>query len=251
MATVEQVRNIAVEDVLDAEIDLAWFLNELQRLFERKLTKRVYEALRLDPTSRQLYRTLARLEDLLQEDDFVAAFDVEELFRAQMERAYTTFGELTGRERTLSRESLKNFDVLRQDAEGRLYGVLVGIIEQVRTEVVQQSLAGGEAGGSIDFAGAVEGRSERAFARTRVEMQKTLQGYYQLLLNEQAVKAGISRFLYVGPRDYRNRPFCTERIGNIYSRDEILAMENDHGLPVILFCGGWGCRHVWAPVNEA
>jgi len=41
------------------------------------------------------------------------------------------------------------------------------------------------------------------------------------------------------------RPFCRERVGKVYSIEEIRAMDNGQGLAVEYFCGGWNCRHRW------
>lgn len=66
---------------------------------------------------------------------------------------------------------------------------------------------------------------------------------------ETARSAGIKYFRYVGPTT-NLRQFCAERIGKIYSLDEILAMDNRQGLPPLYFCGGWNCRHRWVAVDE-
>ena len=60
--------------------------------------------------------------------------------------------------------------------------------------------------------------------------------------------AGAERFRYFGPKDSVNRAFCRERIGKVYSRQDIEAMDNGHGLDVRLHCGGWRCRHHWRAV---
>jgi len=44
------------------------------------------------------------------------------------------------------------------------------------------------------------------------------------------------------------RPFCRERVGKVYSIEEIRAMDNGQGLAVEYFCGGWNCRHRWVAV---
>jgi hypothetical protein len=59
--------------------------------------------------------------------------------------------------------------------------------------------------------------------------------------------AGIEHFRYSGPSS-NSRPFCVERVGKLYSRSEIEAMNNGQGLPVMYFGGGYNCRHRWTPV---
>lgn len=54
--------------------------------------------------------------------------------------------------------------------------------------------------------------------------------------------------LYVGPKDSKNRPFCAERVGNVYTMEEALSWDNGQGLPAVIYCGGYGCRHFLQPV---
>jgi len=56
---------------------------------------------------------------------------------------------------------------------------------------------------------------------------------------------GLERFIYLGPSDTRNRPFCRAKVGKVFSRQEINALDNGQGLDVMTRCGGWGCRHHW------
>lgn len=58
------------------------------------------------------------------------------------------------------------------------------------------------------------------------------------------------RFLYFGPEDSRNRPFCAAHVGKTYTVKEIRVMDNGQGLPVATSCGGYRCRHNWIPQLE-
>ena len=60
-----------------------------------------------------------------------------------------------------------------------------------------------------------------------------------------AEEAGITTFLYSGPLGPKTREFCREHVGNTYTIDEILQMDNGQGLPVRDYCGGYNCRHMW------
>ncbi len=60
--------------------------------------------------------------------------------------------------------------------------------------------------------------------------------------------AGVTRLIYTGPKDIKNRPFCQTHIGKSYTRDEIAKLDNGTKLmPVSRFGGGWNCRHIWMP----
>lgn len=60
---------------------------------------------------------------------------------------------------------------------------------------------------------------------------------------------GAKNVLYAGPRDARNRPFCAERVNNIYPVEVVYTWDNGQGIPAHLYCGGYGCRHVLIPIG--
>lgn len=61
--------------------------------------------------------------------------------------------------------------------------------------------------------------------------------------------AGVKTYHYEGPDDLITRPFCREQLdrGGSYTLEEIRAMDNGQGLPVLESGGGWNCRHMWIP----
>ena len=52
-------------------------------------------------------------------------------------------------------------------------------------------------------------------------------------------------YVYVGPRDGKNRPFCKTWVGKAVTQPS--GMDNGQGLDVADYCGGYNCRHSWAP----
>ncbi len=63
---------------------------------------------------------------------------------------------------------------------------------------------------------------------------------------ELARSSGIDTFEYAGPP--AQRIFCSNHLGQQYTRAEIEQMDNGQGLPVMTSCGGYNCRHSWLPV---
>lgn len=56
-------------------------------------------------------------------------------------------------------------------------------------------------------------------------------------------------FWYVGPVDLKTRAWCLERVGKVYTRDVIEAMDN-HQLPnPFITGGGYSCRHSFLAVQ--
>jgi len=44
------------------------------------------------------------------------------------------------------------------------------------------------------------------------------------------------------------REFCAAHIDKVYSLGEVENMQNNFGQPALVYCGGYNCRHRWAPV---
>lgn len=54
-------------------------------------------------------------------------------------------------------------------------------------------------------------------------------------------------YVYVGPRDAKNRPFCRTWVGKAVT--DPARLDNGQGLPADDYCGGYNCRHSWAPTT--
>jgi hypothetical protein len=54
-------------------------------------------------------------------------------------------------------------------------------------------------------------------------------------------------YVYVGPKDDKNRPFCRAWVGKAVT--DPARLDNGQRLPVDDFAGGYNCRHSWAPTS--
>lgn len=57
-------------------------------------------------------------------------------------------------------------------------------------------------------------------------------------------------FLFAGPADKKNRDFCHDRVGKVFTRAEIDQMDNGQIDNVFLTGGGYNCRHVFMEVSK-
>jgi hypothetical protein len=57
-------------------------------------------------------------------------------------------------------------------------------------------------------------------------------------------------YLYVGPSDNDTRPFCAERVGEVFTRRAIDQMDNGQLPNAFLTGGGYNCRHTWIAVES-
>ncbi len=60
---------------------------------------------------------------------------------------------------------------------------------------------------------------------------------------QYATAAGLTHFKYDGIVDSTTRPFCRQRVGKIYTIEELDAMENGQLNPVSVYLGGYRCKH--------
>lgn len=71
----------------------------------------------------------------------------------------------------------------------------------------------------------------------------------------KALADGIRKFRYVGPSGASGtmdgpRTFCQRNLGKAFTIEEILELNNGQGLPVLIYMGGYNCRHWWEAVSE-
>lgn len=107
-------------------------------------------------------------------------------------------------------------------------------------------------------------RQEYSYSRFRSELIKKDIGEFQAstLANtavaqfdnaymiENAQQAGVTKFIYDGSIIATTRDFCRERVGKTFTLQELEAMDNGQGLPVIPSLGGYNCRHYLTPIVE-
>lgn len=69
----------------------------------------------------------------------------------------------------------------------------------------------------------------------------------------EALQAGddpATPFLYAGPADAKMRPFCAERVGRVFTREDVDAMDNGQLDNVFQTGGGYNCRHQFIEVSR-
>jgi hypothetical protein len=120
--------------------------------------------------------------------------------------------------------------------------------------MVRQRIQEARLSRSDDLADALEEALVKAIEATIREYSSTLSMVDRAVLS--TVEADY--FQYLGPEDEKNRPFCSD----IVTRTEVFTAEgieelNNHPLlgdyvppNVRVWCGGYNCRHVWAPTSR-
>lgn len=79
-----------------------------------------------------------------------------------------------------------------------------------------------------------------------------IRGFDTEMVQNLAEQTGLELWRYEGTLVEHSRRFCRRlvRLGYVYTRPQIMQMDNGHGLNPFTFRGGYNCRHSWAPGQE-
>lgn len=194
---------------------------------------------------------LATLEASLEELGLAEQLSgIQEIYKEELRQVRDYFRDLTG-EQVLTNvdatiaETLIDFDF---DVIDNTVGAY---LDGLRSQVLRQVVSGVPT--NVREIHAELGA--RTLRNIETELNTGLMGFNRTI----SVKKGVDafgenpRFIYIGPLDKVTRDFCEglliDRSPAIYSLNEILALDNEQGLDVIAFGGGWNCRHQWRAVS--
>lgn len=192
-------------------------------------------------TSNQIQGQLNRLgyQDLVSR--FVSNYD------GAMDRAAGALDVLGIRPQRLGTLDEKALAGLRSADYTYLLDIGETAARQVAHSVTLGVLGGAKLSDMVDQIGRSLDTRLKSYAATYAET--ALVSYTRRVNVDMWSAAGVDRLLYRGPKDVKNRPFCAEHVGKVYSLAEIDKMDNGDSQPkpVLYYGGGWGCRHVWSP----
>lgn len=89
------------------------------------------------------------------------------------------------------------------------------------------------------------------FQELTMQSGSATENYDRFIQDEYSKALSLNYAIYQGGEIESSRPFCMERNGNVYAREEILNWQNEvwegkktpHN--IILDCGGYNCRHYY------
>ena len=125
---------------------------------------------------------------------------------------------------------------------------LEGYVQDVRSVLMRGVLAGEVP----DFQDVHDKFGGALASNLQTELNTMMQGFNRAVTMSKGKELGFDLFLYLGPDDSITRPFCNGLLKKdpaIYTLDEITSMDNDQGLDVMTYGGGYNCRHQWRPVS--
>lgn len=139
---------------------------------------------------------------------------------------------------------------LDQIVNGQI-GDVVAVFRAANDEIRQAVARGITTGGSLaDLVSAVSDRMDVTFRQAQAAVDAAVmaagrRAVVSIALDVEEDTDEQMVFVYVGPRDAKNRPFCRQWVGKAVVDPRKL--DNGQDLPVEDYCGGYNCRHSWAP----
>lgn len=231
--------------------DIEAFILRLDRFLGQNLESIVGGLEQGDVTAQEAANVLGSLETELinagleeQVQDLHARYadeinEVRRLFNAQGLEDEAIFADID----IDTIEQLINFDV---DQVTQLARQAVG---DVRSQLMRSVIAGEKP----DVAAIIGDVTGSLQSQLRTELNTLLAGFARSVTVGKAKELGFELFEYLGPDDDVTRPFCERVLDKdppIYTREEISEMDNEQGLDVFAYGGGYNCRHDWSPISE-
>jgi hypothetical protein len=217
------------------------FVSTLRLLMQRKILEELSQLPR-DRTIRQsrVLRLLGGLESLVLTDDVMEHIQsLEDIFDLQYAFMADIYQKANDEE--MPEEPIPALGVFTNSREQNVTIMARAYANEVR-QGLADSIISGERISDFDIA---DVPATRIFNTLETDLKTNVATYSRMVALNQNKKF----VLYAGPRDQRNRPFCAERVNNIYPIEVVYTWDNGQGIPAHLYCGGWGCRHVLVPVS--
>jgi hypothetical protein len=139
---------------------------------------------------------------------------------------------------------------LDQIVDGQI-GDVVAVFRAANEDIRQAVARGITTGGSLaDLVSSVAVKLDTSVKRAQFAVDAAVmaagrRAVVSIALDVEEGEGERMVFVYVGPRDGKNRPFCRQWVGKAVVDPRRL--DNGQDLPVEDFCGGYNCRHSWAP----
>jgi hypothetical protein len=148
---------------------------------------------------------------------------------------------------TLPLDARKELDQIVSGQTGDVVKTFRAAIPEMR-EAVARGIASG--GSLADVIEEVRQRLATTYLRASAAVDSAIMavGRRAVVSAAREVEAELDLiYVYVGPRDDKNRPFCRAWVGKAVT--DPARLDNGQGLPVEDYCGGFNCRHSWAPTT--
>lgn len=228
----------------DAQIDL--FISKLERLLDKSIGGVVAgiksgktKAIEVAALLGSLEQTLEKA-GLSEEIKGIRGIYADEL-RFIREELGTVENPFTSTDKTLV-ESLITFDTSKVETQVSLY------TGGLKSSIMRSVIVGEEP----NFSKLSDTLGSKTVANIATELRTGLMGFSRTVTVKKSLELGFNLFEYLGPDDKITREFCSkilDRSPPIYTIEEIKQLDNEQGLDVFTYGGGYNCRHQWSPIS--
>lgn len=240
---IERISNLIERNNRTVDRSIESYVQTLRRLMQSKLLQEL-SGLPSDRSLRrsEVLRLLGGLESIIMEDEEVLSHidGLQNIFDLQSRLAESYIPKLTEKEPSRAQQSRMAVFVNSRQQN-------VAIMARSYANEVRQGLADSIISQTpvSDFE-LTDVKAPRIFSALENDIKTAVASYNRL----ETLALGSKYVLYAGPRDARNRPFCAERVNNIYPVEVVYTWDNGQGIPAYLYCGGYGCRHQLVPTEQ-
>jgi hypothetical protein len=144
---------------------------------------------------------------------------------------------------TMSVDVRTELDAIVNGQVADVVAVFKGSVPQMRQAVALGIASGGSLADVVDQ---VRGIMEITHQRAASAVDSAIMAAGRRTVLSAADDSGLDLvYVYVGPKDVKNRPFCAFWVGKACTEPALC--DNEQGLPADDYAGGYNCRHSWAP----
>lgn len=168
------------------------------------------------------------------------------IYGDELEEIQAAVGKVAGRAVPFSNLDMDTIEALIQFDADMVQSRIFTYIDDVKATVMQSLIAGSP----VNLKALHQDYGLPALGNIKTEVSTTIAGFQRSVSQKKAQDVGLELFLYLGPDDDVTRPFCEERVGQVFDIDQIRDWDNGQGLPADIYLGGYNCRHQLVPVTE-
>lgn len=247
MATKKTIKNSGVKALEATEEQIESFISRLDSFLKNNL-KRILKDIRTGELSGfAAAQALGGLQDSLNKAGLKK--ELEQLTKIYSKELTLIKNQL---ETNLGKKVLyNNVDIkiteqlIKFDTE-LLEGRVKSTVDDLRSQIMRSVLSKTD----LDLNASIDDLTTSTAKEAKTVLNTALQGFNRSVNLSKAEDLGLEKFLYFGPDDDITRPFCQERVDQIFTREEIAEWDNGQGLPADTYLGGYNCRHRLIAVTD-
>ncbi len=233
--------------------DIDSFVKSLEKILQRSLSGIVRDV-KESQTAAAAANLLLRVTDLLKEAGLHKEIaKINRLYGAELEAVKKYFSTYLDANNIFTNADNQLVEALINLEVKRTTTVIQQHVDDVNSVIMSQILTGKKAVILKESDDLIGSAVERVAGVVRTELNTTISGFASSLNAHKAKDLGLNLFEYLGPDDKLTRPFCNRVLSKdpaIYQRSEIEKLSNGQGLPVLIYGGGYNCRHQWRAISE-